>query len=98
MWLRHAHSGPTPQLHVAMVTLLVVRNDLGGDGRDGFRRGPGLGIGQAVLDLGLGWHVVKDIVEELECAVQRDLDPTWRLLDALATVVRAPALGSGGRA
>jgi pantothenate synthetase len=34
---------------------------------------------------------VEDFVEELESAVEVNLDPTRRLLDGLARVVRAPS-------
>ena len=49
-------------------------------------------LGHLLLDLVLSGHVVEDVVQELECAVELDLHPAGRLLDALPAVVRSPAL------
>ena len=35
---------------------------------------------------------MQDIIEELEGTVQSNLNPAWRLLDALSSVVWPPAL------
>lgn len=47
---------------------------------------------EALLYLEFRGHVVEDVVEELEGSVERDLNPTRGLLDALAAVIRTPAL------
>ena len=45
-----------------------------------------------ILKLGFRGEIVKDVVEQLKGAVQRDLHPAGRLLDALSAIVRAPPL------
>lgn len=45
-----------------------------------------------LLDLLLRGQVVQHIVQELQSSVKSDLDPTWRLLDALPAVVWPPTL------
>lgn len=56
--------------------------------------GPPIAPGWAsVQRLGVGdGHGVQDLVQELQGSVQVDLDPAGGLLDALAGVVRPPAL------
>ena len=49
-------------------------------------------LGYFFLDARVCWHVVQHIVKELQCSVQLDLNPAWRFLYALPSVVRAPTL------